>query len=584
MVSGFNQVWRWTLFSVVLAFAAVGLIVTSAHPATAALIAVLAIAIGWVWSRATRTKEAGRESAAVAHLSHELRTPLTSVLGLLEVLRDQSVILEPGEMEELIGLAHSGALHMNHVVGNFLVSSRISQNLLVPNLEALDPGSLVEEALHRMPSVEKRTFVSRQDSHPIHADPAFVLQILLNLLQNVERYAPEGEVEIAFATIGDEVILSMSDDGPGLPVSPAFKDESSEFGLGLGLSLSRTLARLMGGDLRIAAPRRSGATLNLILPASTESPAPPDAARQETDRSVALSPRARLLVDMTEALSDRSLDRVVMGLRKLCIEILDARSAILAIPNGSSGFERAGSFVDDGPAPLDSNLFHSAMEVGSSTIHEDLAGTGAEALAAELGGNAALLVPVLDGGTPVGVFVIGWATSTDLPGEQGRAVATALAQLAAFAIDRSTLVEDVVFERELRASVMESLPLAITVFVGDPPRLVDWNRRELEMLGIDDDSMRPSDLEKSQRLFDVRFADGTPLDVDSAPVTQAIRTGRSTGPFLLRVRRADGTETTTRTYCAPFFDDDGKVIGAVVTSEDLDAAASSEGIGEEGRL
>ena len=97
------------------------------------------------------------------------------------------------------------------------------------------------------------------------------------------------------------------------------------------------------------------------------------------------------------------------------------------------------------------------------------------------------------------------------------------------------------------------------------------------MLGIADDMERPSDLDESQERYQVRFADGTPLTVENAPVTEAIRTGRSAGPFLLVLRRADGTEITTRTYCAPFFDDEGLVAGAVVTSEELDGSPSIVG-------
>jgi len=117
---------------------------------------------------------------------------------------------------------------------------------------------------------------------------------------------------------------------------------------------------------------------------------------------------------------------------------------------------------------------------------------------------------------------------------------------------------------------MESLPLAISVYAGDPPHLVDWNRRERTLLGIHEDSERPSDMVAGQQKFDIRFADGTPLDLDNAPVTLAIRTGCTSGPTLLRVRRADGTDVTVRVYCAPFFNDQGEVAGAVVSSEELD--------------
>ena len=138
------------------------------------------------------------------------------------------------------------------------------------------------------------------------------------------------------------------------------------------------------------------------------------------------------------------------------------------------------------------------------------------------------------------------------------------------------MTRDVVFERRLRESVLDELPIAVSVFAGDPPEVVDWNRKERELLGIDDDSLRPSDLDASQHLFNVRFADGTPLTVDNAPVTRSIRTGKATGPFILAIQRYDGSNVHTRTYCAPFFDSDGNVAGAVVTSEPMDFALSPE--------
>ena len=155
-------------------------------------------------------------------------------------------------------------------------------------------------------------------------------------------------------------------------------------------------------------------------------------------------------------------------------------------------------------------------------------------------------------------------------------VAEALADLIAPAIARTALTRDVAFEKQLRASVIDELPLAVSIFVGDPPQVVAWNRKERELLGIDNDDQRSLDLAGSQRQFDVRFADGTALTVDNAPVTNAIRTGKATGPFMLQVQRGDGSTIHTRTYCAPFFDEEGNVAGAVVTSEPMDLALSPE--------
>ncbi|MDX1449170.1 MAG: hypothetical protein R3246_08925, partial [Acidimicrobiia bacterium] len=118
--------------------------------------------------------------------------------------------------------------------------------------------------------------------------------------------------------------------------------------------------------------------------------------------------------------------------------------------------------------------------------------------------------------------------------------------------------------------VMDSLPIAISIFAGDPPRLIGQNRAEREMLRLGRPEDRPDRLIESQSRFQVRFEDGTPLTEENSPVLETIRTGDSAGPFQLRVTRTDGSEVRTRTYCAPVLDATGTVIGAVVTSEPID--------------
>ena len=120
------------------------------------------------------------------------------------------------------------------------------------------------------------------------------------------------------------------------------------------------------------------------------------------------------------------------------------------------------------------------------------------------------------------------------------------ASLAAALWPWASLAADVVYERKLRSSVMESLPLAISVYAGDPPRVVDWNRRERTMLGILDDSERPSDMVAGQQKFDIRFADGTPW---------ILTTLRSPRPSVLAVRvvrpsSGYGGRTGPRSPCA----------------------------------
>jgi PAS domain-containing protein len=173
-------------------------------------------------------------------------------------------------------------------------------------------------------------------------------------------------------------------------------------------------------------------------------------------------------------------------------------------------------------------------------------------------------------------FYVAIGYDSDVRPGNDEAVLDAFARVAALAVDRAVLTTELREERSVRASVLESLPIAISIFRGDPPIVVDWNAAERRMLGLGEDVRRPTDLAESQQQFNVRFADGTPVSIDNAPVTKAIRHGVKTGPILLRVTREDGVEIMTRTYCSPFRDDSGKVVGAVVTSDVVSGSVNLE--------
>jgi anti-sigma regulatory factor (Ser/Thr protein kinase) len=527
----------------------------------------------WWHGRFTRRRVA---SDLMRHVSHELRTPLTGLLGTLDLLSEPDAQLELAEAAELMGLARSEATNLLQIVENVHAASRLDRDAITAKRIPVSVSQVVNEAVRRLPTVARRTYVESDPDAVAWADPSLLLQIVTNLVQNAHRYAPEGGIEVTFEHRDDRVLLHFSDDGPGVTATRSgtlFRRGESETGLGLGLPLSRSLARAMGGDLTLGTPLRSGTTFTLILPHCDEEPAAfVDHIIRPEEGLVALSPRARLLVDMVAALSERSVDRVVTALQNLYGDLLGATGGLLMMPDGSGGFRHAGSFgtVDDAGLIAHDRVLGRVIEQGCAIEITDLSGNDIEQWRQVLGGDAALFTPVFDMNEPIGVLAIGWEDAAGLPGTGGREVATALAELAGFAIHRSLLAEDIAFERSLRHSVMASLPIAISVFAGDPPKVIDWNRQEEILLGLGCNTDRPTDLGASQEKFDVQFADGTPLTLENAPVTHAIRSGQSTGPILLIIRRLDGTRVTTRTRCAPFFDATGRVAGAVVTSEELD--------------
>lgn len=536
--------------------------------AAAALASVALGAISWF----VRSRETLVAEDRIAELSHELKTPLTAVVGLLEVLDDSgSIELEAEERDELIRMARYEAAVLDRQISNLYLASRLSRDALSAKCEPVDLRSLVVSAIGQFPDASGRTFVGPMAGNAVLGDAGLIHQVLTNLVQNLERYAPNGSVEIDFERDGDTVRLLLSDDGPGIPKAnweTVFAGGASNLGLGLGLSLSRHLARSMGGDLNLVSPRRQGSTFQLDLPHSDLQPSlAPKKLEQGSKR--ALSPRARILLEMTEALTEGSVDRMVARLQKLYAGLLSAEGGLLMVFDPSGGLSPAGTFriAGEGTIPDDDPIIADVVESRApaqfASLPEDSPWRKA------LGGDVALFLPVEDNGALIGVLAIGWAEAVGLPDARGYEVAVAMANLASLAIARSTLAADVVFERGLRASVMESLPIAISVFAGDPPRVIDMNRTERELLGLGSEDLRHKDLDLSQKQFEVRFADGTPLTVETSPVTLAIRSGKSEGPFRLLIRRADGTEVVTRTYCAPFFDEKGVVTGAVVTSEEI---------------
>jgi hypothetical protein len=509
----------------------------------------------------------------VSKLAHELRTPLTSVLGLFAVLEDGSVRLDAAEARELATMGRSEAERMLLIIENLLAASRLARGAVEPERRAVDLRAVVRSAFGEFPGVARRAFVPLDRDAVALGDERLVAQIASNLVQNVARYAPDGEVEVRFGHSDAMVELSIADDGPGVPAGRrqrVFSHPDSEVGLGMGLGISRDLARAMGGELVVSDhPLRSGATFVLRLPAAAEADGAPPAETPSASPPTMLSPSARLLVDMTKVLGDRSLDRVVAGLHMMFSELLDADAGHLVLRDRSGELHTAGSFGPAAERGIPETTVTDVMVSGTPTFVADLAADEPE-WADVLGCRSALFLPVLDDDVTIGVLTVGWCSSVE-PTPRLVEVATALARLASFGAQRAALAADAVFERRLRSSVMDALPIAVSVFVGDPPTLVDWNRSEEQMLGLAPQGDRPSRLASSQEVFDVRFADGTPLTLDNAPVTQAIRTGMSSGPFLLRLRRADGSEVLSRTHCAPVVDDAGNVVAAVVLSEEVEA-------------
>lgn len=490
----------------------------------------------------------------IAELAHELKTPLTGVLAAIDLVTDAPVPLDETEIAELLAVARSEAYHLQSIIDGIVQRARLDAGTLEAEHDPVAVIGLVETTLARFPTVSDRTAITGDTSLVADTDHSIAAQILTNLFQNIARYAPTGPVSVTLSGDESTVRILVADHGPGLPGGSL----PSSKGLGVGLSTSRRLAEFLGGSLE-AVPADTGATFRLALP-SSETPVPAEA--QMVGPSAA-PPRARLLQEVTDLLVGTSLDRILTGVGRLGREMLGASTVRV--------FERRADEIAWLIGEDETRTFPEDETIRGLFDRDNGAVTtlaGAPFWLPDVGDPDLAAVTMRSVEGLEGLLVVGWRHGYRPPFADG--VAPALAALALVGMDRRSVGAELDFERRVRASVMDSLPLAISVFAGDPPRLIDVNRAELALLGIDDDTHRPDLLTESQKVFDVRFEDGTPLDGENAPVVETIRHGRSTGPFALRIRRADGTEVVTRTYCAPVRDGQGAVIGAVVTSEEID--------------
>lgn len=210
----------------------------------------------------------------VANASHELRTPLTVIVGSTATLLRDDVALD-ARTRMLAEMAYAGSLRMQRLVEDLLVVSGLSDDL-APAQDRIPLAPLVEQAAGAFRR-ELRTVVD--PAIALKGDVEHVRAVLGHLLSNAEKFAPEGTaVRIDARTLGGTVAIAVHDEGAPIPAElherifdRFFQADGSSTrehgGAGLGLFIARSLARAMGGDLRLETSER-GNTFLLHLPAA----------------------------------------------------------------------------------------------------------------------------------------------------------------------------------------------------------------------------------------------------------------------------------------------------------------------------
>lgn len=226
------------------------------------------------------------KSEFLAKMSHELRTPLNAVLGYTEILLEDAEIEGNGQQVADLNKISSAGQHLLAMVNDILDISKIEAGRMELSIDTLDFAKLISEIEHTArPLATKNAnqlLVERdQVLGKIEADPTKLRQIIFNLLSNAAKFTQNGTITLKARSLTshgqDLVAVEVSDTGIG--ISPEHLDNLfSNFGqadakisavyggTGLGLSLSRNMARLMGGDIKVTSSLGEGSTFAVYLP------------------------------------------------------------------------------------------------------------------------------------------------------------------------------------------------------------------------------------------------------------------------------------------------------------------------------
>ena len=238
--------------------------------------------------RARRTVEAANRAKSdfLATMSHELRTPLNAMLGYTELLAMGLPVPIPEPAREHVTRIGLSARHLLQIIEEILSFSRMEAGREIVDSAPVDLAELVREVsaiIEPLAQGKGLRFETDAGDIPVRlqTDGRKLRQILVNLLGNAVKFTDEGEVELSVTERNGELLFRVRDTGIGIAPEHAERlwepfwqaDQSNRRkagGTGLGLAVSRRLARLLGGDLLVESTPGEGSTFTLALPGNDE--------------------------------------------------------------------------------------------------------------------------------------------------------------------------------------------------------------------------------------------------------------------------------------------------------------------------
>ena len=259
--------------------------------AALSLFAVLAVVMSLLISKAAHrpgpaarpVAEADRmRTTLLAALSHDLRTPLAGAKAAVSGLRSPHVQLTAADHEDLLATADESLDLLTHLVTSLLDMNRLQAGALPVSPRPADLQEIITRSLGSL-GAQARAVITGipSDLPPVMADPVIMERVIANVTANALRYSPDGSPPLLTAcTRRDRIELRVVDHGPGVPEADwgriflpfqRLDGTGTTAGVGLGLTVSRSLTEAMRGTLKPEGTPGGGLTMAISVPAA---PAP----------------------------------------------------------------------------------------------------------------------------------------------------------------------------------------------------------------------------------------------------------------------------------------------------------------------
>lgn len=265
--------WAWLTYVVLLA-AAVGLTLRGWRRRLAQRYHLQLIE----QQRQLAEQSSAAKTQFLATLSHEIRTPMTGVMGMAELLL--STPLTPQQHDYTQAMQRSGGMLLK-LLNDALDLARIEAGRLELEPAPFDPWQLLrdvvqlEQGLAHAKGLRLSLEIADDVPSQVVGDALRIKQVLLNLANNALKFTEHGRVDLSAQRVGDCLLFSISDTGPGIPeASQARLFERFEqadgpqrrAGSGLGLAICRELVGMMGGSIELESRLAHGSTFHVRLP------------------------------------------------------------------------------------------------------------------------------------------------------------------------------------------------------------------------------------------------------------------------------------------------------------------------------